>query len=519
MSNTSGDAPKPETNDATAAKPAPAQNVKPAAVPDPEAPKNPQAAKDAAPKQSGARQSGQTSGPAAKPAQQTSAAQTSGASKPRTAPAGAKPANPQAGGPKNAGSNNAGPNNAGQKSGAKPGAKAAGQKPGGPKAAAQKPEPAVLPVAPKAFMQHRHWGVMGSFLVAVLLPVLLTAAYLWVVADDRYGSTIGFTVRSEEGNGAADLLGGLGSLTGNNAASDGDILYEFIRSQKLVQTIDDQLDLRGHYSADYWSDPVFALPKDTTIEDLTNYWQRIVQVSYDQSTGLSEVEVTAFDADYAQKVAQAVVAESQAMVNALSDAARGDALRYAQDDLTTAQDRLRQTREALTRFRTQTQIVDIDSDIQSRTGVLTNLQQKLAQELITQDELSGTTGENDPRMAQSRRRIQVIRDRIRQERQNLATGEVEGTGQDYPSLMSRYEGLTVEREFAESAYTAALTAYDSARADAARQTRYLATYVSPTLAQSSEYPKRWQILGLTALFLMLAWGTIVLIYYSLRDRG
>ncbi|OCX66384.1 hypothetical protein BFP70_04990 [Thioclava sp. SK-1] len=411
-----------------------------------------------------------------------------------------------------------GPGN-GHNRGAGPGPNGPGKKAGtlpGPHAV----KPKVLPVASPATLKPRHRGLLISFIACVLAPMIVIAAYLWLVADDRYASTAGFTVRSEESTGASELLGGLATFTGTSSSSDGDVLYEFIRSQQMVQAIDQELDLRGHYSQNYWSDPVFALAPDATIEDLTAYWDRIVQVSYDQSTGLSEIEVTAFDPDYAQAVTRAVVMESQRLINMLSEAARNDALRYAREDLDLAQDRLRDTRASLTEFRTRTQIVDVDSDIASRTGVLTNLQQSLAQELVAQDELSGTTSRpDDPRLAQTQRRIQVIRDRISEERRNLATSKVEGTDEDYPSLLSQYEGLEVERQFAESAYTAALTAFDAAKAEASRQSRYLATYVAPTLAQASEYPQRGQILGLAVLFLLLAWGIAALVYYSIRDRG
>ena len=60
---------------------------------------------------------------------------------------------------------------------------------------------------------------------------------------------------------------------------------------------------------------------------------------------------------------------------------------------------------------------------------------------------------------------------------------------------------------------------DVARAEAARQSRYLSTYVEPTLAEESEYPQRFVIFGLAAFFLLLSWSVMALIYYSIRDRS
>jgi len=370
-------------------------------------------------------------------------------------------------------------------------------------------------------MKKRHWGLLLSFVLVVLLPLLGLTYYLWIHAEDQYSSTTAFTVRSEEGGSASELLGGLVQFANTGTGVDSDILYEFIQSQEIVSAIDDKLDLRGHYST-YWPrDWMFSLWPDATLEDLVWFWKRIVRISYDQSTGLIEVRVLAFDPEFAQRVAQEIVSESQDQINALSKQAREDAMRYAREDLEEAILQLKEAREALTKFRTRTRIVDPEADIQGRMGVMNNLQQSLAEALIEFDLLAETVSSGDPRLSNAQRRIDVIRDRIAAERQTFASDSTElgAVGEDYPSLISEYESLSVDREFAEETYRVALTALDVARDNAARQSRYLATYIKPTMAQSSEFPRRFILLGLALLFLLMFWSILALIYYSIRDRG
>jgi capsular polysaccharide transport system permease protein len=382
------------------------------------------------------------------------------------------------------------------------------------------PERSVLRPVKAARFRRRHFGVILSFLLIVVLPLSVVVFYMGVVAKDQYSSLTGFTVRQEEGGGASALLGGLASLTGASASSDGDILYKFIISQALVQEIDDNIGLRDHYSAYSYSDPVFALSVDASIEDMESYWRSIVKVSFDRSSGLIEMRVQAFTPEKAQDIARETLRLSQNMINALNEQAREDAMRYARSDLEESVARLKASREALTFFRSSNQLVDPGSDIQGRMGVMNNLQQQLAQALISLDLLTGTTSEGDPRLRQGERLIEVIRARIAGERDQLASGGGQGgTGDDYPQLIAEYEGLVVEREFAEENYRAALAALDLARAKSARQSRYLATFITPTLAQTSEYPRRGIIMGLSALFLLLGWSISVLVYYSIRDRS
>lgn len=369
-------------------------------------------------------------------------------------------------------------------------------------------------------MKRRHWGMALSFLVVVLAPVLLVAFYLWGISNDQYVSKTGFSVRQEEGGSSTELLGGLAQFAGAGSGSGNtDILYEFIQSQEIVEAVDTRLDLAGLYAQHWPGDPLFALWPEANIEDLVWYWQRIVRVSYDQGAGLISLQVRAFEPETAQQISQAIIEESQKRINELNAIARADVMRYAEADLAKAVERLKASRQALTEFRIRTQIVDPEADIAGQMGVINTLQQQLAEALIELDLVAGTTSESDPRFTQALRRIEVIRERLAIERQAFAQGEVAGIGADYPTLISEYEGLIVDREYAEQSYTAALTALDVAREKASRQSLYLATYIRPTLAQSSEYPQRLTLLGLAALFLTLAWGILVLVYYSIRDRG
>lgn len=402
-----------------------------------------------------------------------------------------------------------------------PGARPGGPKPGGLFAG-------IRPVVPTARMQRRHWGILASFLLVVLIPTVLIAAYLALLAEDQYRSTTGFIVRQDEGNSSASVLGGLSQFVGGSVSSDGDVLYEFVQSQGLISSIDETLDIRGHY-AQHWprnyglglltGDPVFSIWPDASIEDLIEYWQRMVRVSFDQGTGLIEVQVLAFDPRMAQAIGEEILTQSQIMINALNDTARADAMRYALADLETSLTRLKAARETMTQFRSRTRIVDPLADLQGRMGVVTNLQQQLAEALIQFDLLQQTANTNDPRVAQAERRIEVIQERILSERENFSgTTSDSAVAEDYPVLLAEYESLLVDREFAEEAYRLALSAVELARSNATRQSRYLATFVAPTLPETAEFPRRLVLGGLAGLFLTLLWGVGALVYYSIRDR-
>jgi capsular polysaccharide transport system permease protein len=391
-------------------------------------------------------------------------------------------------------------------------------------ATAQKPIPkpkespvVIRPLASKAKPKQRHWGLITAFAMMVLLPVFATWWYLNVRAVDQFASTIGFTVRSEDVSSATDLLGGLGQGFGGGGGSDSDILYEFIRSQALVAQIDMELGLRNYYSRYVDMDPIFGFNPKGTIEDLTAYWQRMVRISYDAGSGLMELRVLAFAPIEARAIANAIFDKSTKMINSLSAIAREDATRYAREDLELAVERLKIAREGLTAFRISSEIVDPTADVAGQMGLLNLLQAQQVEALIEFDLLNNSTREGDPRLEQARRRIDVIEVRIREERQKFGVGANTGDT-SYAETIAEFERLAVDREFAEQAYAATLAAFDGARAEANRQSRYLAAYIKPTLAERSEFPNRPLLIAIVGLFSFLGWAIMSLVYYALRDR-
>lgn len=345
-------------------------------------------------------------------------------------------------------------------------------------------------------------------------PATACAWYLWTVALPQYASHVGFSVQREETGSAIEILGGITELSGNSSA-DTDFLYQFIQGRAMVEALDGGLDLVSIYTRP--EDPLFSIRLDPVIEDIEAHWGRTVDVYYDTASRLIEVRALAFTPEDSLRVTQGIYDESTRMLNALSDSARADATRYAREELSLAQDRLKAARQALTAFRVQSQIVDPAADVQGRMGLLNTLLAQQAMALIDLDMLASNFGNDDQRYLQAQKRVEVIETRIRAERARFGEAPAE-EDQRYADLVAAFEALTVDLEFAEKSYLSALATYDTAVAEAQRKSRYLATYVEPTLAGKSEYPQRGLIFGLVTGFLFACWAIMVLVFYALRDR-
>jgi capsular polysaccharide transport system permease protein len=380
------------------------------------------------------------------------------------------------------------------------------------------PSPALLG-APPARPRRRHWLVGVSFLLAVILPTLMAATYLTWTAADRYGSRVAFSIRSNQSAAPLEILGAVTQLGNSSVLTDGQVLYEFIQSQQIVETVRAQLPLETYFNRAPL-DWVFSLGEDRPVEDLVDYWNRVVDVSLDPITGILTVEVRAFAPAEAQAIAAAILAASADLVNRLADTAREDAVRYAAVELAEAEERLRAIRVKLRVFRDIEQEVDPSQNARIAIALVAGLEEELSQARVQLDLLSRALDDTAPRIVLLKRQIDSLEVRIAAERTRLGSGMALGDDdkRSLSQVVGEFEELVVDREFAEKSYTLALATYQQAQAEARRRNRYLAPHIEPTLSEEPEYPNRPLLVAALFLLALGGWSILVLAGYNIRDR-
>lgn len=370
-------------------------------------------------------------------------------------------------------------------------------------------------IAAPAKMKGRHYRILASFFIVVVLPIALAAGYLWELAEDQYVSSMSFSVRTEDLQSATDILGGLSSITGSSS-SDVDILTQFIESGDLIQTVQKEIDLEAVFSRAWPDDFIFAYNPEGKFEDLQKYWQKSVITK--TINGIVTLSVRTYDAEMAHKITMAVYNASRDLINRLSVEAREDATSFARGELQDTEERLTKAREAMTNYRLRAQIIDPNTALQAQMGILTALQSQQAEALIQKDLLIRNGREGDPRIAELDTKIATYTAQIEFEQNKFGRGGQGPGGEDYATLFAQYEILSSDMEFAEVAYRSAQLAYDSAVSEAKQQARYLVAHVKPTIAEKSLEPNRIVSLFIFSVMVLMIWSIGLLVYYSIRDR-
>lgn len=385
-------------------------------------------------------------------------------------------------------------------------------------AAAPSPPPSKAAASPRPRRRFAAGLVQASFVLTVLAPSVLVAAYLFSVAAPQYNSRVAFSVRTLDQSAAASILGMLSPASGAGT-EDGLILFDYLHSQKFVELLDEKLDLETIYNRD-GADWFFSLGYGRAIEDKTRYWNFASTITYDNASRVIEVEAFAFTPEDAQAIATAVAQESERLINEISEQARQDAVRFAELDMRDAEERLRGVRVRMAEFRQRAQDVDPNANAELQMQLVASIETELASARAQESTLLTYLGPSAPPVRVVRRRIESLEAQAAAERGKLAGGgEGEAAASTISARIGVFEELTVDLEFAANLYTASLSALSQAQADARRSQRYLATHISPTRAEASEYPSRFALSVAVLVSLALLWAVVRLLGFSIVTRG
>ena len=382
------------------------------------------------------------------------------------------------------------------------------------------PEKAIeIPSLPQR-AQGRSYSGLISFIVFVVIPVMFAVAYFGFYASDQYAVEFRFAVRdsrtsvssSDSGSGLSSLLG----VTTSPNSPENYMVTDYMRSLQAVADLQSKINLREMYSRpsfDWWArfDP--SLP----IERLVTYWQYMVSASYDQVTGIAAARVRAFTPDDAYKIANTLLENSEDIINKTANRPIWDAVRFAENDVRRAEERLKAIRGELTTFRNTEQVIEPNSSIvSSNTALATALRANLSQlqtefATLIQRKLPPTA----PAMISLQTRINATKDQLAAIEAQVGT---DMHGKPLSTVVGRFEQLDLERQFAQNEVLSTMQALEKARANALAQHIYINSFVKPNVPQSSTYPRRILSIVVTGLVSFMFWTIGLLVVRAIREH-
>jgi capsular polysaccharide transport system permease protein len=379
-----------------------------------------------------------------------------------------------------------------------------------------KPPPAGMPEQLQLLLEMRNDRLRRFLIRAIVfmvVPTLLVLFYTGVIATPRYVST--FEVTYQVYQPTTSVGGGLVPVaTSQTDAIDyGAVIYQYVQSETLADKLDQQLHLRDYFSSDR-IDWTSRLVKNATEPQYYGYYGNRVAVS-EGFGGYLTITVQAFDAAFAQKLAQTINDDSNTMLDGITAQARQAEVQTALEQFNDAMTQLNQANQALTSFRNSHGDLD-PSQIATELGTIEGtLESQLASTKAELAQAQANMQPNNSQIVQLNLQVAAIQKEIDSERARLAGAD--GTS-NYSSTVADYETLVSNQQLATTNYQAAQQALLAARADATRKQNYVVDFVSPTLPDRPTAPNPWLSAGETLLACIIGYAVINLLYAALRDQ-
>lgn len=352
-----------------------------------------------------------------------------------------------------------------------------------------------------------------AFIGVVVIPTVVAAVYLLLVASPRYVSEAQFIVRSSD-EGAVTALGsalegvGIGGKSANAHA-----VLEYIKSPDALAELSRTVDVRGVYARP-GIDVFSRLPRpfsDSSNETFRKQFNSYLTVGYDSQTGISTLRVQAFAAEDAQRIADTLLRGGEALVNRLSERSSADAVEQAERNVREAQARLDRSLDALTAFRNREGLIDPTSSARASSELVGQLSLSLATLQAERTQIANETP-NSPQLPVIDSRIQALERQIAIERAKIV-----GSASSLAPRISSYENLQTEREFSERLLASSTAALNAAQLAARSKRLYIDRIVNPDRPDRAVEPQR--LMSLLAVFasLMLIYGLGWLVVAGVRE--
>lgn len=248
-------------------------------------------------------------------------------------------------------------------------------------------------------------------------------------------------------------------------------------------------------------------------EAFYQYYKDKLNINFDAISGISTLNVTSFDALESKKINEALLKQGEALINQLNDRARSDTVRYAEEVVKTAEERVKETSQNLTNYRISNGVFDLKAQSEVQMGLVSKLQDELIVIQTQLDQVKAVTPEN-PQIPGLQAREKSLRKEINQQLRAISGG-----GQSSLSNQAAdYQRVYLENQLAEQQLAAAMTSLESAKAEADRQQLYLEVISQPSLPDLAHEPKRLYNIVATLIIGLMVYGILSLLTASIREH-
>lgn len=349
--------------------------------------------------------------------------------------------------------------------------------------------------------------------LTVIIPTLFSSLYFGLWASDIYISESSFVVRSPRNQTSLSGVNALLQNTGFVRSQDDTYtIQEYMRSQTALNQLQQELPVRDFYQTGDLFSRFNGLGWNGSQEAFYTYFKRHLTIDIDSISGIATLRVRSFKAEEGQLINQKLLNLGEDLINRLNERARTDTIIFAEQAVGEAENRVKETANALTHYRITNKFVDLPAQSSAQLAIMSNLDSELIRVETQLAQLLSISPDN-PQVNALQQRQKSLKQQLAQKSKALS-----GSENSVATQTADYQRLVLDYELAQQQLTTAITSLNNTRNEADRQQLYLEVISQPSNPDWAKEPQRlYNILATLVIGLML-YGILSLLLAGIREH-
>ncbi len=363
--------------------------------------------------------------------------------------------------------------------------------------------------------QERWRRTAGRLVLFLALPLLAVLLYVTLVATKLYEGEAAFTVQTSNSSAVSPTAGVFALGSGGTTLSDAFKAREYILSRPMMERMEQQHGFLRHFET-WRMDPLTRFNSPLGLNrDPYRYYRKRVRVAVDVQEGLLRLYVQARTPEDAVRFGNAILAASEAHVNAFSEKISTDQITALTRDVQSAERQVSDARRSLATVQAQRGELSPEQTATAVYQLISNLELQLAEARRERNSLLDQGLTDNPALPRLNGRIEDLTAQISEQRRRLASP----SGNSLVRTASEFESAAARKEIAQARWQSTLNTLQQAYLRILDQRRYFVIVVGMSVAT---FPRVRDILSVMwpILFTMLLVYALIWVARSVNgERG
>lgn len=337
----------------------------------------------------------------------------------------------------------------------------------------------------------------------------------WVfVATDRYVSQSHIVLQTPDI--APPELSFASMISGAAAANTADLklLQDFLLSTDMLKILDQNLDLRSHYSdkqIDYFSR---LTDYDAPMELFHEYYQERINIELDDYAGVLVVKVSAFTPGMAKRINDLLLLYGEQRMNQMGQKLASDQVAFISKQVDVLNQNLQTARENMILYQDKHNLISPKGDVENYVSIIAQLRVELAKLKADKMVLSKFQSGRSSEVVMLDAQIESLQHQIEAEKNKLTAD----SGRALNRVSADYETLVLKFQFAQELYSNSLATLEATRVEAARKLKQISVTQTASVPEYAIEPNRAYNVVVSFLIIFLLSIILSMVYEIIRDR-